>query len=165
MFDEKQYWLSLGQLNFLDIWSFSIIIIFLVGILIILKKSKLSRTSSIQIIAGILVISLTLIALISNYLFTIIDSEGIKFGYYPYPNLPNTICWKDIDTCYVGKYAALESFGGWGDRESLLPHHIHCHTRRGDMGILIITKKHDTTLIGTQLPLQSKTAILKFKPI
>ncbi len=91
-------------------------------------------------------------------LTTIVDSQGISFGFSWIGKTNNRILWHDVEKAFVRQYKPIDEYGGWGWRDGERPGE-GAYNVKGDMGLQLVYKGHKRLLIGTQQSQRLTTVI------
>lgn len=108
-----------------------------------------------------LILALISAALFTTKLKTRIDEKGIHYGFKPFQKKLRTASWEHIEKVYIRKYKPLIEFGGWGYKYSTKGNGKVYNTK-GNMGIQIVFKDNNKTLVGTQQPDVAQRVINKY---
>ncbi|RDK84896.1 hypothetical protein [Marinirhabdus gelatinilytica] len=108
---------------------------------------------------------LAVIALLfySCKLKTKIDEKGIHYGFWPFQRKLQLAAWDEVEKVYIRKYSPLTEYGGWGYKFSLSGRGKVYNTK-GNMGIQIVFKDNNKTLIGTQQPNAAQQVLNRYIP-
>lgn len=91
---------------------------------------------------------------------TIINEQGISYGFWPFQTKLKQIPWRDIEKIYVREYSPIAEYGGWGYRVSFSKNgHGKAYNVSGTIGIQIEFKNGKKTLIGTQKKEEAETVL------
>lgn len=130
-----------------------IVLIVLISPIIITFKQMQENVDATLNYSNILVALIVPALIISMFLImkldTTIDSEGVKFRFFPIYMKHKVILWEEISSISTRKYSPLGDYGGWG---------IHfgrsgkgmAYNVSGNIGIQLVLKNNKKVLIGTQ---------------
>ncbi len=143
------------------IWLIILFVMLIVGRKLVMFAKRPSSVGWGYKAAAILGIALPVVLVLgfmAMSLTTIIDAEGISFGFSWVGKTSNRILWRDVEKVYVRQYKPLDEYGGWGWRDGERPGE-GAYNVKGDMGLQLIYKGHKRLLIGTQQPEKLKTIV------
>ena len=158
-FNEKQYqkswwkWMLMIGLN----------LMFIVGAIMQIGFGKTfgdnPMSNTMLIIVTLLIILLSGV-LLSSYLQTYINDEGVYVKYFPFHLKYKFFSWESIESAKVRGYNPLIEFGGWGIKRSKLRFNNFrikikssiCYTVSGSRGLELSLKNGKTVMIGTHSP-------------
>jgi hypothetical protein len=89
--------------------------------------------------------------LIKAKLTTEINSETIRYRFYPFILRDRFIYWNEIEKSYVRKYKPILEYGGWGIRYGI-GGNGRAFNMKGRYGLQLELKNGKKLLIGTQKP-------------
>jgi len=120
-------------------------------------NSPMSDTMLIILTFFIILLS---IVLLSSYLQTYINDEGVYIKYFPFHLKYKFFSWESIESAKVRSYNPLLEFGGWGIKRSKLRFNNFrlvikssiCYTVSGSNGLELILKNGKKVMIGTHSP-------------
>lgn len=158
-FNEKQYQKSLWKWVLMIILNFLLIFgaIMQVGFNKNFGNSPMS--DNMLIIVTILIICFSIL-LLSSYLQTFINEEGVYVKYFPFQIKYKFYSWESIKSARVRSYNPLIEFGGWGYKRNkfhfsnfrLVIKSSICYTVSGTNGLELILKNGKKVMIGTHSP-------------
>jgi hypothetical protein len=145
-------------------WKIWAVVLF-AGLLVVRKVAMLGRKSrtigwgyKTAAIVGFVLPILLVLGFMVMHLTTIIDEQGISFGFSWVGKTSNRILWTNVQKAYVRQYKPLDEYGGWGwrdgEREGEGAYNV-----KGDMGLQLVYDGHKRLLIGTQQAEQLKNVI------
>lgn len=82
-------------------------------------------------------------------LVTEINSDTIRYRFYPFILRDRYLYWQDIEKSYIRQYKPLKEYGGWGIR---FGHNGKALNIKGNNGLQLELKNGKKLLIGTQKP-------------
>lgn len=112
---------------------------------------------------GDAVIALTLLALLSLFIFSIrmetkIKTDGIYVRFSPFHMKHKFYPWEAIHQAFLREYNPIREYGGWGIRMGLFGHGW-AYNVSGNVGIQLIFKDGTKLLIGTREPNKAAEAL------
>jgi hypothetical protein len=96
----------------------------------------------------ILIILIDFLLLKAN-LVTEINSESIRYRFYPFITRDRYVYWVNVDTATVRKYKPMKEFWGWGIRFNKSGKALNV---KGNYGLQLKLTNGKNLLIGTQKP-------------
>lgn len=116
-------------------------------------------SNTMLIIFTIFIILLS-VALLSSYLQTYINSDGVYIKYFPFHLKYKFFSWESIESAKVRSYNPLMEFGGWGIKRTKLSFRNFrfeikssiCYTVSGTNGLELSLKNGKKVMIGTHSP-------------
>lgn len=137
----NQWWLLL-----IMIVSFGV-----VGYSIAQDYQDLDLNSQGDILKFIIGVILAILAFSLIFIFklkTVINEQGIYYGFWPIQLKLKHVAWNEIEKVFVREYSPISEYGGWGYRFTF-GKHGKAYNVSGTTGIQIIFKDGKKTLIGT----------------
>lgn len=158
-FNEKQYqkswwkWLLMIGMDLM----FVVGTIMQIGYRRSFGNSPMSDTMLIILTVFVILFS---IVLLSSYLQTYINSDGVYIKYFPFHLKYKFFSWESIESAKVRSYNPLMEFGGWGikwikfcfNNFPPLFKSSTCYTVSGTNGLELSLKNGKKVMIGTHSP-------------
>ena len=134
------------------VYGLIVLIVLISPIMITYRQMQEHATATLNY-DNILIALIVPVVIISMFLImkldTTLDSEGVKFRFFPIYMKHKVILWEDISTITTRKYSPLFDFGGWGIRFGLGGKGM-AYNVSGNIGIQLVLKNNKKVLIGTQ---------------
>jgi hypothetical protein len=135
-------------------WVFGLIVlIVLISPIMITYRQMQEHATATLNYDNILIALIVPVVFISMFLIikldTTLDSEGVKFRFFPIDMKHKVILWEDISTINTRKYSPILDYLGWGIRFGRRGKGM-AYNVSGNIGIQLVLKNNKKVLIGTQ---------------
>lgn len=125
--------------------------------------------SNAMLIGVTLFMILFSVALLSSYLETYINDEGVYFKYFPFHLKYKFYGWDSIESAKVRSFNPFTEYGGWGVKRKHLRFRNFrfqyqssiCYTVSGNRGLELMLKNGKNVMIGTHSSIELEDTLKK----